>query len=210
MKSEKKNYTFEDYINYQQELVDLVEKDVSKRFYNDSFVHAALVIEALIRKAIKKHCDTIYMYCGEFSLFREQKAKELREEIARVEPSPDNEKLHSQWEKFKPYESLVAALKDYLAHGKMKLIVERSLEPMKDEEIWKELEPYFRSGAIESRLLQASFGLNHFIVAGNSYRRESNQDSKTAICGFDIEKTSEVLISNYQMLELGSEPYTLH
>lgn len=201
-------YTLDQYLEYEEELEKKIQASSVERIYNDSFVHAALVLEALIQKAIRDHVGMLYMYCGEFSLFRDAKARELRDEINRVKPDKNSPK-YQRWETFRPHEKLIQALSSYLKEGgKMMLVVETDISDIQKEEVWSQLGSYFISKNIETYRLSNSVGLNHFFVAGTSYRRERDHDSKKAVCCFNNKKTSDLLVSSHQLLRSISAPCT--
>lgn len=200
IEEQTETYTLEQYLEYEADLERKICTTSLERFYNESFVHAAMVLRALIMKAINEQVSMLYMYCGEFSLFRDAKAKELSLEINRIKPSEDSDK-YMKWEGFKPYESLIKTLSLYFDNGgKMMLIVDKDISEITNEKVWSSLKSYFVNGTIEAYRLSSPIGLNHFFVAGSSYRRERDHDSKKAVCCFNNWETSNMLITSHQLL----------
>lgn len=193
-------YTLEQYLEYEADLENKISTTSLERFYNESFVHAAMVLRALIKKAINEQVSMLYMYCGEFSLFRDAKAKELSLEINRIKPAEDSD-IYKKWVNFKPYDSLITTLSSYFDNGgKMMLVVDKDITDIKNEKVWDSLKTYFTNGTIEAYRLSSPIGLNHFFVAGSSYRRERDHDSKKAVCCFNNMDTSNLLITSHQLL----------
>lgn len=200
-------YSLEDYLKYRSELERTITLTTTERLYNDSFVHAALVLKALIQKAINDNVSKLFMYCGELSLFRDAKANELSNELLRVKPE-ENAPLYSQWQLFKPYQELIDTLVAFLDKGgKMGLVIDNDIIAIKQEQVWEKLGRFFENGQIDTYKLTSPVGLNHFLVAGESYRRERDQDSKKAVCCFNNKDTSTILKNSYYLLRLVSEPY---
>ena len=199
-------YTLDQYLEYEEELEKKIHASSLERIYNDCFVHAALVLEALIQKAINDQISMLYMYCGEFSLFRDAKARELSDELNRVKPDESSPNYH-RWETFQPYNKLIQTLSSFLNNGgKMMLVVDKDITAIQTENVWNHLSSYFINKRIETYKLTNSIGLNHFFVAGTSYRRERDHDSKKAVCCFNNVKTSRLLVSSHQLLKSISTP----
>lgn len=195
------SYTLDQYLEYEADLEQKATLSSTELIYNDSFVHAALVLEALIQKAIRDNVHMVYMYCGEFSLFRDAKRRELREELERIRPD-QNSPSFEKWSKFNPHEKLVNTLSSYLQNGgKMMLVVDKDITNINTEDVWNDLGSYFTNGGIETYRLSSNIGLNHFFVAGTSYRRERDHDSKKAVCCFNNQQTSNILITSHQLLK---------
>jgi hypothetical protein len=173
----------------------------TRMFYNDSYVHAAMVAEAIIRLATKGHLP-IKMYCGEFSIFRENFCKKICQLKVEIEPQ-NNTELHEKWVAFNPYMDLINSLKAYLNNkeAKFQLIVEKDISDIRNESIWDVVEKGISNQKVTIKRISNTTGLSHFIVSGNSYRKESSDKEKTAICCFDDAITAEILTANFDTLD---------
>lgn len=202
-----RRYKLEDYLNYRDLLNSSMEHadQRGRMFYNDSYVHAAMVVESIIRLATqeKRH---IKMYCGEFSIFRDNFCKKIHKLKEEIEPH-DNPSLHDAWAEFDPYRDLKKALEDYfnIEEAMFQLIVEKDIQSLKEETVWDIVESAMKNNRLSVERIIEPSGLCHFIVSGNSYRKESSDKEKTAICCFDDNVTAQILQSNFDTLKRKTE-----
>lgn len=194
------NYTLTELIEYQRKLESSLIADSKEIFYNDSFLHAILVHTALLKKAQNTVDKRVDMFCGSFSIFRDQTAEKVEVYKNSVFPMDDQQQdLVSQWYKFNPYEDLISELETFWeSGGKLHLIVENDITSIKDEMVWKRILPYYKQGQFIISNFGHSLGINHFVVTGNSYRRENSDDQKKAFCCFNDPETSRILRDNFR------------
>ena len=196
-------YNLEDYLGYKEQLNESMEHADKKNrvFYNDSYVHAAMVAEAIIRIATRDRLP-VKMYCGEFSIFRDKYSRKINELKTKIEPHDDPD-MHERWHTFNPYTDLIGALTAYLnlEEADFHLIVEKNIEGITEENVWSVLKESFENNKLKIEYLTEKSGLSHFIVAGNSYRKESSDKEKTAICCFEDAETANILKANFKALE---------
>jgi hypothetical protein len=173
----------------------------SRMFYNDSYVHAAMVAEAIIRLATRGHLP-IKMYCGEFSIFRDKFSERIDQLKNKIEPR-NNAELHEKWMNLNPHKDLIESLKIYLnnENADFQLIVEKDISVMKNERIWDVVGKGIDDKKVTISKISGTAGLSHFIVSGNSYRKESSDKEKTAICCFDDATTAGILSANFETLK---------
>ena len=203
----EKMYDLEDYLSYRKLLDESIgNSDQRKRlFFNDSVVHAAMVAESIIRIATQERTP-IFMFCGEFSIFRDgfkNKIEKLKERIRPNDGAPDE--LMEKWKSFDPYTDLIEAMKNYFALEendlKFELKVEKDISSIRNEDVWNVLIPYYDNKSLSIMLAERKSGLSHFLVSGKAYRKESSDLDKTAICCFDDDRTSQLLISNFKSIK---------
>lgn len=194
------NYTLTELIEYRKKLESSLIADSKEIFYNDSFLHAILVHTALLKKAQKTEDKRVDMFCGSFSIFRDQTAEKVEAYKNSVFPTDDQQQdLVSQWYEFNPYEDLLFELETFWKEGgKMHLIVENDITSIKDEMVWKRILPYYKQRQFIISNFGHSLGINHFVVTGNSYRRENSDDQKKAFCCFNDPETSGILRDNFK------------
>ena len=210
VKKEEEKYSLEDYLVYRDLLETSSSENSDKVIFNDSFVHAAMVLAYILDKAIKGDVRDINMYCGKFSLFRDSAKNALAKQRARVKPADDDENRMEQWKSFDPYKLLIEKLSDYFGkEGYMKVIIESEISEIVNEGIWTHIEKYVKNNQLKFYKLGLPLGLNHFVVAGNSYRQENDDKEKTALCCFNDEVKCARLRKNFKVLNLLSNPYSI-
>lgn len=201
---EEQQYGLVDYLIYRKSLNDSLEQPELRKkiFYNDSYVHAAMVVEAIIRHAIKEQLQ-VKMYCGEFSIFRDKYREIIRKLKDRIRPIGDSTEMILTWQQFNPYDDLVKTLSEYLQleNSHFQLLVEKDITDIKNEYVWGIVSQSVQSGRLKISSITEKTGVSHFIVAGNAYRKESSDKMKTAICCLDDEETATVLNDNFKTLK---------
>lgn len=208
MAKENEEYSLEEYLEYEKLLGKLMECDSSQIVFNDSFVHAVMIVSSILAKAQTKKNSQVCMYCGKFSLFRDAARKKLESIRDSLKPESSEESKVRMWEQFNPYEKLMTKLKEYLnGGGLLSVIVENDITEIVEEDAWLKLGKFVDENKIVFKRIGVPLGLNHFVVAGNSYRRENNDEEKTALGCFNDEETSNTLKRNFQVLSLLSDDY---
>lgn len=181
----KEDYTIQDYLQYKKMLDDCLAKGEKVFFKNESLVHAAMVMNAIIRSGIQNgKAGELDMFCGEFSLFRDGVRKKLDQIRSQVVGDGKDEKIVAEWESIDPYHTLRSTLDEFFEkRGRLNLIVTRSLEGIKDEDVWASIDTPIREGQMKVMRLR-QMPLDHFVVCGDSFRKENSDKEKTAYCGF--------------------------
>lgn len=181
----KEDYTIQDYLQYKEMLDECLAKGEKVFFKNESLVHATMVMNAIIRSGIRgDEAGELNMFCGEFSLFRDGVRKKLEEIKKHVVGDGSDRKVIEEWESIDPYKTLRRTLDDFFVkHGRLNLIVTRSLEGIKNEDVWASIETPIEEGQMKVMRLK-QMPLDHFVVCGDSFRKENSDKEKTAYCGF--------------------------
>lgn len=201
-------YSLEDYIAYRELLDNSISMESCEVIFNDSFIHAEMVLTYILEYALRQEIKEVNMYCGKFSLFRDSAKNAVAELREKLKPEDGDEERMKKWQEFDPYNNLLAKFEEYMAaNGCMNVIVECNISNITSEPVWKSIGQYTTSGKLRFKKLSVPLRLNHFIVAGKSYRQENDDMEKTAICCFNDDITSKTLTKRYQILELMSEPY---
>lgn len=199
----EENYKLKDYLKYKKQLEDSADNNREEIIFNDSFVHAEMVTANIFRYA-KSNKKEINMYCGKFSLFRDSAKRKIDDIWDKVKP--EDSKEIKEWENNNPYDYLMNAFDEYMKDGGyINVILEKDISDITTEIAWTRIERF--SDNLKFKKLGVPVGLNHFIVAGKSYRRENNDIFKTAICCFNDEETCNALNESFQFLSILSDNY---
>lgn len=189
----KEDYTIQDYLQYKKMLDDCLTRGEKVLFKNESLVHATMVMNAIIRSGMQEDGKPkeLNMFCGELSLFREgvrKKLDDIRDNI--VGDSHDEQLVHA-WESINPYMTLRHTLDAFFEKGgQLNLIVTKSLEGITEEDVWASIKTPIDEGQMKVMQLR-QVPLDHFVVCGESLRKENSDREKTAYCSF----------YNYEMAE---------
>lgn len=205
-------YTLNNYLEYQNQLKKIIKGEHDAQLiFNDSFVHAEMIISSILKKSSDTTVDEINMYCGNFSLFRDIAKNEIEKIKKRIKPNINDEHMTAEWERFNPYDDLIKEFNSFMEKGnRIYVIVEKDISNIKSEFVWeKGIGKYVKNGQLVFKKLGVPVGLNHFFVAGNSYRLENDDSQKTAICCFNDEETCKKLKKYFQTLSILSLPYNL-
>ena len=100
-------YSLEDYIAYRDLLDNSSRKESNEVIFNDSLIHAEMVLTYILEYALNKNIKEVDMYCGKFSLFRDSakcKVEVLRENL---KPQEDDKEMMQKWQNFDPYNCLL-------------------------------------------------------------------------------------------------------
>ena len=206
MAKENEEYSLEEYLEYEKLLGELMNQDSKQMVFNDSFVHAVMIVSSIFQNAVKNGNKQVLMYCGKFSLFRDSSRQELEEFRKSLRPEEEGTDLYSKWERFNPYEKLISSLKVFMDNnGLLSVIVENDISSIVDEDVWLILSKYVEDKNLIFKKIGVPLGLNHFVVSGNCYRRENNDVEKTALGCFNDVETSNALKRHFQVLSLLSD-----
>ena len=201
-------YSLEDFIAYCDLLDNSSSKESTEVIFNDSFIHAEMVLTYILDYAKRQHVKEVNMYCGSFSLFRDSASNTVAELREKIKPSDNEEDKMKKWQEFEPYNNLLAKFEEFMeSEGQMNVIFEDDISGITSEQVWRRIGKYANSGKLRFNKLDMPLCLNHFVVAGKSYRQENDDVDKTAICCFNDDITCQSLKQKYKVLELMSEVY---
>ena len=204
----------DDYVAYRDKLAKCRAEKSTEVFFNDSAIHEEFVMKELLIYARESESgvNTMYIYCGSMSAFREdvrQIVERTKREMEPAEGSPDR----TSWEDFDPYNKMVKELKRFFEEGgRMNVIVEdKDVMAIKNEAIWRDLLDHYYSDTrqLSIKRLPVKGGVNHFVVCGNAYRSELSHDDKTALCCFNNPEYANLLYANYSVLNKIAVPVTM-
>ena len=86
----------------------------SEIYFNDSILHATIILRELLIKAAQENSKTLNMYCGKFSLFRD----ETQRKVENVKLDCDSSTLLGEqivkWAEFKPFDELQKQLSEFI------------------------------------------------------------------------------------------------
>jgi hypothetical protein len=197
---------FKTYLEYSERLQKCIETDSKDIIFNDSIVHAVMVMTAMLMLANQKK-TVVKMFCGKFSLFRDKTEEKLRGALSEAEPEDTELKL--QWMDYyqKLFGELHKALEVFLKNGgKLHLVVEKTISGLSNERIWNIIKGPLYSGQMTVAYYNNTIGIDHFAITGNAYRRENSDSEKTALCCFNSEKTSSVMNSTFELICADAQP----
>jgi hypothetical protein len=124
------------------------------------------------------------MYCGAFSLYQDQTKAEIDALAPELQSLPDSQH---------PYRRLIKALSDFFQNGGcMNVVLDSPLSGLSKQQLWKYIGGPLENGQLTMKQLRASFGLEHFTVAGSMYRRERCDQTKEAVCCFQSERAEKL------------------
>jgi len=199
---DKKDFSFQDYLEYQDSVRKSLEEDDETLFYNESYVHASIVTKAIIDKAIRANTP-INMFCGEFSLFREGFKKHIAEIKGKLESDPCAQEKPDEFKKFDPYNDLIESLKTFFNQGlKLYVIIANTIDGIKTDGLWSSLfESNINSGNLVFTKLNVPFEIDHFMVSGHAFRKETSGEAKTAICSINRKEYADILQDTFNNLK---------
>lgn len=199
---DKKNFSFQDYLEYQDSVRKSLEEDDKTFFYNESYVHASIVTKAIIDKAIRANTP-INMFCGEFSLFRNGFKNHIAEIKGKLESDPCAQGKTDEFEKFDPYNDLIESLKTFFNQGlKLYVIIANTIDGIKTDGLWSSLfESNINRGNLVFSKLNVPFEIDHFMVSGHAFRKETSGEAKTAICSINRKEYADILQDTFNNLK---------
>lgn len=195
-------------LTYKSDLERAVNKRSPEIFFNDSILHAMLIMKALLQKAQNEGSKLLNVYCGNFSLFRDKTRIKV-----------DNEKMNcsiedlgngelDQWRELNLYADLQKQLNDFLDNdGRLDLIVQYQADDLPNNEVWRILSGGIQTKKVRIFQLKINVGLDHFATTQEAYRLENSDEAKTATCCFCDEKNAKILNENFKELVKLSEPF---
>lgn len=190
-----------DLLDYQEKLINAANNGSSDIFFNDSILHAMVIMKEIFDKAAKEPRKTVCMYCGKFSLFRDKtKGKIFAEKMACL-TNDLTEDERKQWEQKDFFTDLHNSLLSFIENdGSLKLIMEYDIETLEDNSVWEILHPSIQNKRTEIYTLVTNVGLDHFATTAEAYRVENSDSLKTATCCFGDKNNANVLNDNFKKL----------
>lgn len=200
--------TAKELLDYQQRLRDAVEKESSDIYYNDSILHATMIMKELFHKALKEDRKTVRMFCGNFSLFRDHTASKIENEknSCSLEGLTDEER--QTWAGIDFFGDLKRAFVDFVQHAdaRFELIMQYGEDSLRKDSIWEVLRRESDKGKAKVYVSTVNLGLDHFATTATAYRVENSDVVKTATCCFNDKNGADVLNDNFIELTKFSSP----
>lgn len=157
-------------------------------FYNTDRVHNSLVMSNILDES-----KDVKMYCGEFSLFREEFKKKV-----------DVVFTFEQLQEFSPIEILYNSLKTFLEAGKkIFIIIEKNEKCLSDEPVFQEIIKPYISKNIFFYLIDSKYKANYHFTVGDDrrYRRETGPESHSAICSRNDINGAKIMLNQFAILQ---------
>ena len=201
-----------DILNYTSQFKNLDADPVEYNdniFYNDSILHAAIVTTELLDKALLENKLVVNMYCGKFSLFRDEAKGKIDSVKEGCSTDGLNEQQKNAWNNLDPYKNLIGKLESFLNSkngGTLNIVIERELESLKKCRVWDTLRDGMKNGRVTLSVLNEPLGLNHYTVTEEAYRIESSDEKKTATGCFKDRDNADMLNSNFRLLQRLAQP----
>ena len=168
---------------------------------NDSILHACVILKELFRKALKEPERTVNMFCGSFSLFRDETSKIIEDEKRNCSTDGLDDAQKDAWAKLDLFKNLQDELREFISNnGKLNLIIQKAVDTLRNNTVWTSLDHAILDGRVKIYYLEDSIGLDHFAVTYEAYRIENSDKNKTAICCFSDRKTGLVLNNSFSFL----------
>jgi len=183
------DFSFKDYIQYEKNVQRWNDTNSPTRFFNESDIHAAIVVNELIKRAIKYN-QSIDMFCGSFYLFRDVFQERVKWEKNKLMKGVEEEDK-KDFASFDPFGKLIESLKEFFKKNlEMNVVLEKegAFEAVKKDSNWHNIfeirrwEKSLRFYQLDSNLRNIH---DHFIVSGNSFRKEISESNRTALCSFN-------------------------
>ena len=177
-------------------------------YLNDSVLHATIITNEIFEKALSETGKTVNMYCGRFSLFRDENRAEIDNLKLQCDISDLSDEKKKEWAEFNPFSDLQHKLGVFLDDenkGHLNLIMEQDIESLKKCEVWKVLKRGMENNRVSLFALKESMGLGHFCVTEEAYRLEKSDNNKTASGCFKDKVNADILNDNFEFLKKASE-----
>ena len=204
--------TLQEFISYRKKLEDSRKAKSPEVFFNDSDIHEEFVMKELFANAVESTpiIQTIYMYCGSMSAFRDPMRERVDVVKTGLKPleNASQEEL-DEWNDFNPYAKMIERMKMFFNEGgNLDIIVDDDVSSIINEQIWRDtLSRYYNeTKQLTIGRLLSNCGVEHFIVSGKAYRSELSHKEKTALCCFNDSEFSSLLYSNFAFLKKNSRP----
>lgn len=195
-------------LTYKSDLERAVNERSSEIFFNDSILHAMLIMKALLQKAQNEDSKLLSVYCGNFSLFRDK--TKIKVDNEKMNCSANNLEANEleEWQNWDLYTDLQNKLRDFLNNGgHLDLIVQYQADDLPDNKVWRILSDGIQKEKVRIFQLKINVGLDHFATTQEAYRLENSDETKTATCCFCDEKNARILNDNFKELIKLSEPF---
>lgn len=191
-----------DLLQYDEDLSVAVKEGSSDVFYNDSILHAFIIMKYLIHKARKDEEKQISIFCGNFSLFRDETKRKIQKEKDDYSIDKLSEEEIEKWNQWDLFHDLQKELKEFLneSQAKFNLIMTRGIESLRKNEVWEILKFGIDKNRLSIYLLDEGLKLDHFAVTTDAYRLENSDEYKKATCCFGDRKGADILNSNFDIL----------
>lgn len=189
-------------LQYDEDLNVAVEDGSSDVFYNDSILHAFIIMKHLLKKAQKEEQKQIRIFCGNFSLFRDETKRKIQKEKNGYSLDKLTDKEIEKWHGWDLFGELQNELRTFLNQegAKLHLIMMRGISSLRDNEVWEILKTGIDNNKLFIYSLDAGLKIDHFAVTSDAYRVENSDLYKKATCCFGDRKGADILNSNFDIL----------
>ncbi|MDR0231163.1 MAG: hypothetical protein LBI82_03485 [Dysgonamonadaceae bacterium] len=199
-------YTFDKFLSYEEYVKRLLEENGSDFVFNDSAVHASIVMKCILRNS-----KEVNMYCGKFSIFRDG----FKDKIDLILKDERYEEYRSSvdFQKFKPYDDAVEALIHFFKEGgRMDVVVDEDISSIARESIWGKISEYYYDKKLRFyKRDSATDQLSHFTVGDKKmFRFENSNINKTALCCFNDTKNSLAFVDCFNLIKRDSKEILLY
>lgn len=171
-------------------------------FFNDSILHATMILKELFSKALTEEEKTINMYCGKFSLFRDEtkeKIQEVKYKYYTTDGLPEED--IKKWVGFDPFTELQEELSVFLSeNGKLNIIMEADPTSLQTYKVWTKIKNGIESNKVKLFHLYTPLGVEHYTVTRDAYRLENSDSYKTAVGCFQDPANAKILNDNFKYL----------
>lgn len=176
-------FTIKELEDYRAKIEQMIKDGSTDVIKNGSVLHAAIVQSEILENALEYRWP-VSMYCGAFSLYQDQTKAEIDALAPELQLLPESQH---------PYRRLIKAMSDFFQNGGcMNVVLDSPLSGLSKQQLWKYIGGPLENGQLTMKQLRASFGLEHFTVAGSMYRRERCDQTKEAVCCFQSERAEKL------------------
>lgn len=203
--------TAKELLEYSNCLKEAVLKNSTEVYFNDSILHAMIIMKELFNKAAKEEQKKVCIYCGEFSLFRDETKIKVDNEKIKCSLDGLDEKEHVRWNELNFYKDLRESFKSFLKESNacLELIIQTGLETIRNQSIWNELRREDLMKKVKVYVPTFDLGLDHFATSTEAYRVEISDAVKTATCCFNDKENARVLNDCFHSLMKYSTPFDM-
>lgn len=203
--------TAKELLNYRDQLNTAVQNQSSEIYFNDSILHAMIIMKEIFNKASVENRKKVCMFCGNFSLFRDETKEKIANEKNHCSLDGLNANEMRDWANIDFYNDLRDAFLAFLDHAdaSFELILQSGINTLKDMSIWELLENENLMRKIKVYASNFDIGLDHFVVTSDAYRVENSDTIKTATCCFNDKESANVLNDCFKELVKFSKPLSI-
>ena len=109
--------TAKELLNYRDQLNTAVQNQSSEIYFNDSILHAMIIMKEIFNKASVENRKKVCMFCGNFSLFRDETKEKIANEKNHCSLDGLNANEMRDWANIDFYNDLRDAFLAFLDHA---------------------------------------------------------------------------------------------